>query len=80
MSVTITPEIEAKLQAFARATGRDPQDIVEFALRQYMAQEERIVVGIRQGIDEADRGEVVSHDQMMDELEAIVVAHEQRRQ
>lgn len=79
MALIVTAEIESKLRAIAAETGRDPQEIAETALRHYVEHEANVVARIKLGLEQADRGEVVTHDQVMAELEALIADREQRQ-
>lgn len=78
MSLKVAPEIEKQIVALADATGRDPQLLTDKALRHFVEYEAEIIAKIREGIEAADRGDVVPHDQVVAELEAIMAAHRQR--
>lgn len=78
MGLTVKTEIEKQILALAGATGRDPQALTDDALRQFVEHEAAIIANIRAGIAAADRGDVIPHDQLMAEIEAIVLAREQR--
>ena len=69
MTLTVPPEIEEQITALAKASGRNPMALTAEALRAYVAREERIVAGIREGLAAAERGEFVPHDEVFDKLE-----------
>jgi predicted transcriptional regulator len=77
MTLTVHPELEKKLAAVAGT--RDPQTMLEDALAAYVAREERIVAGIRKGLEQAERGEGIPHTQVMAELDEILAQAERRR-
>jgi predicted transcriptional regulator len=69
MTLTVPPEIEEQLTALGKATGRNPKALAAEALRAYVAHEERIIAGIRKGIEAAERGEGTPHDEVFAKLE-----------
>ncbi len=62
MTLTVPPDIEEQITALAKASGRNPKVLAAEALRAYVAREERIVAGIRNGIEAAERGEGIPHE------------------
>jgi predicted transcriptional regulator len=78
MTLTVPPDIEEQITALAKASGRNPKALAAEALRAYVAREERIIAGIRKGIEAAERGEGIPHDQFMAELDAIISKAEDR--
>ena len=79
MHLVVAPELEETIKALARETGRDPQELTDNALRRYVEREAEIVAGIRRGIEAADRGEVVPHDEVVARMEAKLADYAHRR-
>ncbi len=78
MTLTVPTDIEKRIAALAKDTGRNPDIMTADALRAYVAREERIVASIRDGIAAADRGELVPHEQVVAGLDAIIADAEAR--
>jgi predicted transcriptional regulator len=79
-SLTMTFEGEAaeRLIALAEASGRTPEWFADFMIREYAAEEMRIVGRIKEGIADAHAGRTVSHDEAMAHLDATI-AHAAHR-
>jgi RHH-type rel operon transcriptional repressor/antitoxin RelB len=71
-SVTITARIPAalakKLEAYAKAARRTRSWVVEDILDRYVDKEMAIVEAVLEGIEAADRGEIVPHDEVFRKL------------
>jgi predicted transcriptional regulator len=64
MEIQITPEQEAQLAQIAAHLQKDPQQLVMDAALRLIAEDDRFRTGVRRGIEEADRGEVVEEAEM----------------
>jgi len=49
------------------------------AIRQYLADEGQELLDVQEGIEEADRGEVIDFDEVMAELDEIIAQAEDKR-
>jgi predicted transcriptional regulator len=67
MTLTVHHDLETKLAAVAGQ--RDPQAMLEDAVDAYVAREERIIAGIRKGIEAAERGEGTPQAEVFARLE-----------
>ena len=69
MEVDFTPEQMARLSQIASYRGKDVTDLVkEAALR--VAEEDRLFLeAVEQGIEEADRGELIDHEEVVARFE-----------
>jgi len=54
MDVYFTPEQEGRLFQAAERVGRDPQEIVNFAVERFLAEEDRALEELRAAIDQGD--------------------------
>lgn len=72
MRLSVNPELEKQIIALADATGHDPQQLTDVALRHFVENEARIIADIRAGIEATDRGDTVPHDQVMAEIEPLL--------
>jgi predicted transcriptional regulator len=77
MSITVPADSEEQIIALAEASGRKPEALVADAIRRYIEREADVIAKIRTGLADADRGETFAHEDVMEELEAIVAAAEQ---
>ena len=73
-SVTIDPDVLARLEALAEPQGMTCEEIAEQALRSYVEFQEGEIEEIRKGIRALEAGEVISHEDMMAELRALIAA------
>ncbi len=86
MEVHFTPELEARLTQSAAQQGRNPNELVQEALTQYLADEARFSVTVESWTDEelraamshveegflqAERGEMIDGDQARREIETL---------
>ena len=67
-SATFTVRVDAsaknRLEKLAKNTGRSRSFLAAEAINEYLDVNEWQVAGIRRAIEEADRGELISHDQV----------------
>ena len=64
MEVRFTPEEEAKLARIATQEGVDPAELVKDAALRLLEDDARFRVGVRKGIEQADRGEFIEEEEM----------------
>jgi predicted transcriptional regulator len=64
MEIQITPEQEAQLAQIAAHLQKDPHQLVMDAALWLIAEDDRFRTGVRKGIEEADRGEVIEEAEM----------------
>ena len=62
----------------AAAQGMSPESFVAQAARRVAESEADFRSFIQQGIDEADRGDLVPHDEVMAELDGMIAKHRAR--
>lgn len=62
MEVQFTPEQEAKLSQIANFNGTPTEQLVKQAALRLVEEDAEIRAGIRQGIEQADRGELIDHE------------------
>jgi predicted transcriptional regulator len=68
MEVQLPPELETKLTQRATQQGRHPADLVQEAVAQYFAEEERFIAAVQRGEAAIEGGEVLTHEQVGDRL------------
>ena len=64
MEVQFTPEQEARLSKIAAQEGQAPEALVKDAALRLLEDDARFRVGVRKGIEQADRGEFVEEEEM----------------
>jgi predicted transcriptional regulator len=64
MEVHFTPEQEAKLAQIARVAGTGPEDLVKDAALRLLEEDARFRAGVREGITQADRGQLIDEQDM----------------
>jgi predicted transcriptional regulator len=62
MEVQFTPEQEAQLSQIASYNGTPTEQLVKQAALRMVEQDAEIRAGIRRGIEQADRGELIDHE------------------
>lgn len=70
-TVRTESDIVHQLDSMAGALDRSRNYLVNQALREYLKTHARQIEKISQGITAADRGEVIEHDEVIKEMEAI---------
>ena len=74
-SFALTQAQQRRLEKLAREAGRTPQTMFRFVLRDGFEQCEEDVRAAAAADAEADRGELVPHEQVMEEARAIVARY-----
>ena len=59
MEVHFSPDVELRLQQVASANGKDAEQLVKETVSRMLENQARFIAGVQQGIDQADRGELV---------------------
>jgi predicted transcriptional regulator len=72
MEVQFTPEEEAQLSRLASHEGKNPQEFAKDVLLRTLEDNERFLVAVQVGIDQADRGEFVSHEEVKARIERFL--------
>lgn len=79
---SITAQIDAEtlaiVQRLAEAQGRSVADFAAEAIQRVAESEADYRAFLMEGIEAADRGEFVSHEEVMAELDAMIARHEAR--
>ncbi len=68
VSVRLSEPVAERLENLAHATNRSKSFLAAQAIEEFLALQEWQVAAIKEGIDAADRGELVSHDEAVAEL------------
>ena len=74
MTIRLSAETKRKLERLAADTRRSKSYLAAEALSAYVERELEIIDGIRQGLADVEAGRVVSHDEAMAEVQAVIDA------
>jgi predicted transcriptional regulator len=69
MEVRFTPEQEAEISRFAAHAGIDSEHFVKDAALRVVEEKIRFTAAVREGIEQADRGELINDDEVLMWLE-----------
>jgi len=72
MEVHFTADTEAKLQRFAASAGKPAGQLVEETMRRILREREEYLAAVEKGIEQADRGELIEHDEVMARIERLL--------
>ena len=72
MEVRFTPERESQLSQIAGHRGTDAERLVKDAALRLLEEDMRFRAGVRRGIEQADRGELVSHKDVKARIERLL--------
>ncbi|HYL73796.1 MAG TPA: hypothetical protein VEU96_06300 [Bryobacteraceae bacterium] len=72
MEVHFTPEQEAQLSQIATKTGTDPECLVKDAALRLLEEDARFRAAVREGIEQADRGEFIEEAEMDARIEQML--------
>ncbi len=64
ITTRVTEEVAEQLDKLATRLGRSRAWVVEQAIKRYLEEELEYLAFIQEGIDAADRGELISQDEM----------------
>lgn len=79
MTVRLPAEVKDRLDLLAERTRRTRSFLAGEAIAGYVAHELAIIEGIHEGLEDVRAGRVTPHDQVMEEIRAIIDATEQDR-
>ena len=74
MTIRLSPEVKDKLGRLAEATRRSNSFLAAEAIGAYVARELEIVAGIEAGLADVKAGRVISHEEVVAKLDAIIKA------
>jgi predicted transcriptional regulator len=72
MEVHFSPEQEAQLSQIANYNGTPAEQLVKEAALRLMEEDAEIRAGIQRGIEQADRGELIDHDEVVARFERLL--------
>ena len=71
MEVHFTPDTEAQLQQFAANEGKHAAQVVEESITRMLERRTEFLAGVERGIAAADRGELVSHEEVAQRIDKL---------
>ncbi|MGP1397243.1 MAG: CopG family ribbon-helix-helix protein [Inquilinaceae bacterium] len=72
MTIRVSSEVKEKLGRLARDTRRSRSFLAAEAVAAYVERELEIIHGIRHGLADVEAGRVVSHEDAMAEVDAVI--------
>ena len=72
MEVHFTPTTEDQLKQFAANKGKEPAQIVEETIARMLKRQKEFAEGVERGIEAADRGDLVDHDDVVNRIERLL--------
>lgn len=79
VTARIAPDLEKRLDAYARAFRKTKSGAVESILEQFLDHDNWVVREVRKGIESADRGESVSHEDAVRYLKERITGRKRER-
>jgi predicted transcriptional regulator len=64
MNVSLDPAVQAKLQRLAAESGRDAEVLAREAMERFVNYDEWFITEVEKGLEQIDRGEVLTHEQV----------------
>jgi len=71
MEVHFSPDVETRLQQVASANGKDAEQLVKDTVARMLENQARFVAGVQRGIEQADRGEFVEHQDVLKRIDGL---------
>lgn len=71
-SISLDPQTRDRLDRVAKAYERKRSWIIAKAIEEYLEREEAFARAVEAGIEAADRGELIAHEEVMAEMHALV--------
>ncbi|MCD2174539.1 CopG family ribbon-helix-helix protein [Rhizobium sp. C4] len=79
MTITVRPDVKAKLERIASDTQRTTAAVAGDAVAAYVEREAEILEGIKRGIADAEAGRVISHEQAVAEMRSAIEDAKRRK-
>jgi predicted transcriptional regulator len=71
MEVHFSPDVETRLQQVAVANGKDAEQLVKETVARMLENQARFIAGVQKGIEQADRGELIEHQEVLDRIDRL---------
>lgn len=72
LTISMSDEVAEKLERIARAMRRDRAALAADVLTRFVDREIRIFEAVQQGLADVDAGRTIPHDEVMDQIEAMI--------
>jgi predicted transcriptional regulator len=72
MEVHFSPDVETRLQQVASANGKNAEQLVKDTVARMLENQAHFVAGVQRGIDQADRGEFVEHQEVLNRIDRLL--------
>jgi len=72
MEVHFSVDVESRLQQLAIANGKDAEQLVKDTVARMLENQSCFVAGVQKGIEQADRGEVLEHAEVVDRINRLL--------
>jgi predicted transcriptional regulator len=71
MEVHFSQEVETRLQQIASANGKDAEQLVKDTVARMLENQARFIAGVKRGIEQADRGELIEHKDVVNRIDRL---------
>jgi predicted transcriptional regulator len=71
MEVDFSPDVETRLQQVASANGKNAEQLVKDTVTRMLEEQARFIAGVQRGIEQADRGEFVEHQDVVNRIDRL---------
>jgi predicted transcriptional regulator len=71
MEVRFSPDVETRLQQVAVANGKDAEQLVKDTVGRMLENQARFIAGVQKGIEQADRGELIEHRDVLNRIDRL---------
>ena len=79
MEVHLDPDVEAKLARLAAERGSDAEVLAREAIERFVDYDEWFIREVEKGLAAADRGQVLTHEEVGQRLERLLSRKQSRR-
>jgi predicted transcriptional regulator len=79
MEVHLNPDMQAKLARLAAEQGRNTEALVQEAIPRFVDYDEWFIREVEKGLASADRGELLTHEDVGARLEKLIVEKQAHR-
>jgi RHH-type transcriptional regulator, rel operon repressor / antitoxin RelB len=78
-TLSLDPQLRARLEKIAEAAGRSASEIVAAVVRQFLDENEHDLAAIDAGVEEADAGQLLDYDDVKADVLAKLSARASKR-
>jgi predicted transcriptional regulator len=71
MEVHFSPDVETRLRQLASSNGKDAEQLVKETVSRMLENQASFIAGVQRGIEQADRGEFVEHQEVLDHIDRL---------